>query len=94
MISGLLACYVALRILGRFAGCMLGGGLVGWPRARRGWFGLALMPQAGVALGMALVASDRMPELAAVVLPVVIASTVFFELVGPVLTRTALERAT
>jgi len=93
MISGLLTCYVVLRMLGRLAGCMLGGAIVGWPRARRGWFGLALMPQAGVALGMALVASDRMPELASVVLPVVIASTVFFELIGPVLTRTALERA-
>jgi hypothetical protein len=55
--------------------------------------GLALMPQAGVALGMALVAAQRLPELAALVLPMVIATTTFFELVGPVLTRLALRRA-
>ena len=55
--------------------------------------GLALMPQAGVALGMALVATQRIPELADTLLPIVISATVFFELLGPVLTRLALKRA-
>jgi hypothetical protein len=49
--------------------------------------GMALMPQAGVALGMALVAMQRRPDLGEIILPVVIASTVLFELMGPVLTR-------
>jgi Kef-type K+ transport system membrane component KefB len=53
---------------------------------------VALMPQAGVALGMALVASSRSPQLKHVVLPVIINSTVFFELFGPILTRHALRR--
>jgi len=52
--------------------------------------GMALMPQAGVALGMALVAMQRRPDLGEIILPVVIASTVLFELIGPVLTRTGL----
>jgi hypothetical protein len=51
-----------------------------------------MMPQAGVALGMALVATTRIPELRASVLPVVIGSTVLFELVGPICTRFALRR--
>ena len=51
------------------------------------------MPQAGVALGMALVAAQRHPDLGEIILPVVIASTVFFEVVGPVLTRIGLVRA-
>ena len=50
------------------------------------------MPQAGVALGMALVASSRIPEVRESLLPIVISSTVFFELTGPVLTRLALHR--
>jgi hypothetical protein len=54
--------------------------------------GLALMPQAGVAIGMALVAAERLPELAAVILPITIATTTFFEIVGPVLTRLSLRR--
>ena len=52
----------------------------------------ALMPQAGVALGMALVATQRFPQLSDVILPVVIGATVLFEVVGPVLTRQALVR--
>ena len=48
--------------------------------------------QAGVALGMALVVQRRNPEIGIVVLPVVIAATVLFEIVGPVLTRLALRR--
>jgi hypothetical protein len=55
--------------------------------------GVALMPQAGVALGMALVAIHHRPDLAEVIMPIVIASTVLFEMVGPVLTRVALIRA-
>ncbi len=90
-----LVAYVLLRTVGSVGGAWLG--------ARRArdrdvddtrslWLGLALMPQAGVAIGMALVASQRLPEIAASVLPVVIASTALFELVGPVLTRQALDR--
>ncbi|MBW2401218.1 MAG: cation:proton antiporter, partial [Deltaproteobacteria bacterium] len=56
------------------------------------WMGIALLPQAGVALGMALVASQRFPEAGEVILPVVIASTVFFEMLGPIATRFALDR--
>lgn len=51
------------------------------------------MPQAGIALGMALVATQRYPELAETVLPVVVVSTVFFELAGTVATRYALVAA-
>lgn len=56
----------------------------------RRWMGIALMPQAGVALGMALVAAQRFPDLSNIILPVVIGATVLFEVIGPVLTRRAL----
>ena len=57
------------------------------------WMGAALMPQAGVALGMVLIASQRFPALGEILLPVVLGATVFFKLIGPVLTRLALYRA-
>jgi hypothetical protein len=41
---------------------------------------------------MALVASERLPELGEVVLPAVITATVLFEVLGPILTRQALVR--
>lgn len=92
-LAGLTAGYVVLRAGGRLAGGWIGAVLSGADGSLRRWVGPALMPQAGVALGMALVASVRVPELGAVLLPVVIASTVLFEVVGPVVTRVALLRA-
>ena len=54
---------------------------------------MALMPQAGVAIGMALLAGNRFPEYQQTVLTIVISTTVVFELVGPVFSRIALRHA-
>jgi Kef-type K+ transport system membrane component KefB len=86
--AGLLAAgYILLRVAGLVLGSRVGGWLTGTePKVRR-WIGLALLPQAGVAVGMALLAGQRFPELRDVLLPVVLGSTVVFEILGPVLTR-------
>jgi hypothetical protein len=55
--------------------------------------GLAMLPQAGVALGMALVAARNFPDQGGAILPVVIAATVVFEVIGPLATRWAIARA-
>ena len=84
--------YVVLRVLGRLLGAWLGGALCHDDPAERWWMGLAMLPQAGVALGMALVAAQRLPALGEIVLPVIVGATVIFEVIGPVLTRVALHR--
>lgn len=85
--------YVLLRAVGRLVGGWLGARMAGEGRATRRWIGMALMPQAGVALGMALVAAERSPEAGMTVLQVTIGATVIFELTGPLLTRLALTKA-
>jgi NhaP-type Na+/H+ or K+/H+ antiporter len=85
--------YALLRSGGIGAGTRLGARVGGAGDAVGRWLGLALLPQAGVALGMALIAAQRFPQLAGEVLPVVIAATALFELIGPVLARYALRRA-
>ena len=79
--------YIIARVIGKFVGAYLGNKIIHSPPAKDKWMGLALTPQAGVAIGMALLAAQRFPELQAVILPVVLGSTVFFELLGPVATR-------
>jgi hypothetical protein len=54
--------------------------------------GLALMPQAGVAIGMALLTANRFPEYQQTILSIIISTTVVFELFGPVFTSMALKR--
>lgn len=85
--------YCLLRAFGRIFGAWAGGILSGADMTIRRWMGFALMPQAGVALGMALVAAERFPGPGATILPVVIGATVIFEITGPIFTRIALSRA-
>ncbi len=89
--GALAAGYIGLRVVGRLLGTRLGGWLTGTDVTIRRWMGLALLPQAGVAIGMALLAGQRFPELRDVILPVVLGSTVVFELIGPVATRWTLS---
>jgi Kef-type K+ transport system membrane component KefB len=84
--------YLVLRVGARLLGGWAGGALAGVPAAERRWIGVALMPQAGVAVGMALVAGNHFPELRQQLLSVTIATTIAFEIVGPILTQTALAR--
>lgn len=91
---GITLTYIALRLLGRLLGGWFGSTLV---NARRGTLprglGMALTPQAGVAMGMALLAGERFPEFASTLMAAVVVSTVAFEAVGPWLVRMTVARA-
>ena len=82
--------YIGLRLIGLLGGAWIGGYISRVTPSWRTWMGFALWPQAGVALGMALLASQHLPDLQEVILPVTIASTIIFELIGPIMTRRAL----
>ena len=85
--------YILCRIVGKLLGARIGSQCSRADQQTKSWMGVALLPQAGVAIGMALVASNYFPEYRQTLLPVVIASTIFFEIIGPVFTRLALLRA-
>ena len=93
LVGGITVLYVAGRCLGIYVGTRIGCRVVGSDLATRRWLGLALFPQAGVALGMALLASQRFPDYGSVVLPVILASTIFLEVLAPVVSRRALTAA-
>jgi Kef-type K+ transport system membrane component KefB len=84
---------LVLRTISRIAGGWMGATMAGAPKVYRRWMGAALLPQAGVAVGMALVAGNSFPELREVVLSVTIGATVVFEIFGPFVTLVALNKA-
>ncbi|WP_135506571.1 cation:proton antiporter [Roseovarius aestuariivivens] len=84
--------YIAARLAGRVLGGWFGASLARTSRRERRWYGVALLPQAGVAVGMALVAARDFPELGGLILTVTVGTTVAFELIGPALTLIALRR--
>jgi Kef-type K+ transport system membrane component KefB len=85
--------YVAARAVGLVCGGWLGASVARAPATVRSHTGWCLLPQAGVALGLGLIVSERFPGLGPQVLSIVIATTIVFELAGPIITRFALRHA-
>lgn len=83
--------YVLLRMISRVAGAVAGARAGGRSYRFGFWMGMALMPQAGVALGMALTAAHRFEQFEPIV-SVIAVTTVFFEVLGPVCTSFSVQR--
>ncbi len=83
--------YLLSRAVGKLLGAWAGARASHADREVQRWMGVAMMPQAGVAIGMALLTANRFPEYRQTVLSLVVSTTIFFELVGPVFTRMALR---
>ena len=87
------AAYAVLRVLGRVLGGGGGSLLAGAPPREGVWYGPAMLPQAGVAIGIALIAAGELPEHGATIMALAIGTTVGFELLGPVAASIAIARA-
>ncbi len=57
------------------------------------YLGITLLPQAGVALGMSLIAAESLGEVGAMVRNITLFAVLVYELVGPMLTKIALTKA-
>jgi Kef-type K+ transport system membrane component KefB len=87
--------YFLLRFTTKVAGAYLGGSLAGASHIVRKYLGLALVPQAGVAIGLVfLINSDpNLHVYAAILTPTVLVGVLFAELIGPACTKYALEKS-
>ncbi|MFA5765045.1 MAG: cation:proton antiporter [Bacilli bacterium] len=85
--------YLVARSGGKYFGAYLGSTIVKEEKSIRNYLGLALLPQAGVAIGMAKISSEALPKYSAQILAVVLCATLIYELVGPVVTKFALKKA-
>ena len=86
--------YVLVRATGKYIGAMWGSAAVKAPRAVTKYLGLTLLPQAGVAIGMAAICARSLPpELASAITTVVLCATLIYELAGPIITKLALSAA-
>src|SRR5579884_3097995 len=79
--------YIASRLAAKFLGATTGTllGRAG-PHLRR-WLPASMFAQAGLAVGLSLTLSHRLPSLAPSVLTVILSSVMIFEVIGPILVR-------
>ncbi len=85
--------YIIFRIAGKSVGAYLGGIISRAPSHVRKYIGLALAPQAGVALAGALLAKSSLSEYGGLIFSTIIATTIVYELTGPIITKHALKLA-
>lgn len=84
--------YFFVRILGKYAGASLGARLTGAPTAVRRYLGLALIPQAGVSIGLAALGQRLLPEsLGSLLSTIILSSAVLYEMVGPACAKASLR---
>lgn len=83
--------YFLFRIVGKYAGAFLGCLAVGKPKQTRNFLGLALIPQAGVAIGLAALGARTLGGEDGIALnTIILASSVLYELIGPACAKLSL----
>ena len=84
-------CYFIIRIIGKYMGTYISCLFLGTSREIRNYMGLALIPQAGVAIGLAFLGQRMLPtETGNLMMTIILASSVLYEMVGPVSAKAAL----
>lgn len=83
--------YFLVRIAGKYTGAFTGAAIAKKPKSTRNYLGLALIPQAGVAIGLAALAARTIGGTAgAVIQTIILSSSILYELIGPACAKLSL----
>lgn len=91
----LVVIYVIARVMGKMLGSNLAARFISAPSTVRSYLGFGVIPQAGIAIGLALslLSHPVFADSGLLIVNVILASTLILELIGPFATRFALQRA-
>ena len=86
--------YFIVRIVGKYGGAYLGCLVTKKAPAVKNYLGFALIPQAGVAIGLAFLGQRMLPaEIGSTFLSIILCSSVLYEMAGPILAKFALFKS-
>lgn len=85
--------YIVVRVIGKMFGSTLGAIICKTDKNIKKYLGPALMPQAGVAIGLSLAAAKVLPEHASEIRAVILCGTLVYELIGPAVAKACLKKA-
>jgi Kef-type K+ transport system membrane component KefB len=87
------AVYVAGRLCGKFAGVWIGGRVSGLDSSIGERLRWAVFAQAGLAVGLTIVVSRKLPQLAPAITAIALSAVIVFEIIGPLAVRWTLIRS-
>jgi len=92
---GLVLVYFFARVVGKVAGATLGAKFGKAPPSVQRYLGIAMLPQAGIAIGLALALGHHpaFSEISHILINVILAATLLNEVLGPIAVRFALIKA-
>lgn len=99
IVVGIAATYIIFRFVGKWVGAFTGASITRCEDKIKKYLGFALIPQAGVAIGLATTAYtlfNKNPETAfagSLILAIILTSTLVYELIGPMVAKFALNKA-
>ncbi len=91
--------YMIFRVIGKWFGAFTGASISHSEEKIKKYLGFALIPQAGVAIGLATTASalfsanEETKEVGALIIAIILTSTLVYELIGPLVSKFALKKA-
>ncbi len=93
--------YIVFRVIGKWSGAYVGASITRCEPQVKKYLGFALVPQAGVAIGLSTTAyklfsqysNPYMQKTGALILAIVLTSTLVYELFGPMVAKFALSKA-
>jgi len=92
--AAITAVYITLRVGGKMAGAWFGAKQSRAPAVVRKYLGICLLPQAGVAIGLAILSGQLFStEFGKTVIVVVMTETFIIELLGPILVKVGVKKA-
>lgn len=91
--------YMIFRVIGKWFGAFTGASISHSEEKIKKYLGFALIPQAGVAIGLATTSSalfsanEETKEVGALIIAIILTSTLVYELIGPLVSKFALKKA-
>lgn len=79
--------YIVTRAVGKFIGAYIGCMVTKTEKKIKNYLGFGLLPQAGVAIGLATLSASKFPNMGTKILNLIMAAVFIYELVGPILTK-------
>ena len=95
------AIYIVFRVVGKWGGAFVGASITRCEPQVKKYLGFALVPQAGVAIGLSTTAyklfsesgNEQCQRAGALILAIVLTSTLVYELIGPMVAKFAFTKA-